>query len=104
MQWRVAAKYDAFEFKEKLFFSEAKAYAIQSLKHALQLLACKELVILDFGSGDTEEGPFPFSTRQSIGVKHWVAVDIASVHIEANNEHANTFASDFFLFWNRESS
>jgi len=48
VQWSLAAKYNAFEFKDKLSFSDAKAYAIQSLKHALQLLACKELVILDF--------------------------------------------------------
>jgi len=52
---------------------------------------------LIFDSGDTEEVPFPFSTRQSIVVKHWVVVDIASVHLEASNEHANTFASDFFV-------
>jgi hypothetical protein len=51
---------------------------------------------LIFGSGDTEEVPFPFSTRQSIVVKHWVVVGIASVHLEASNEHANIFASDFF--------
>ena len=80
----LAAKYDVFEFKDRLCDDAAKAYAREVLIAVGRTHGAQP--VLDIGSGAVSNGPFAdVDLRRAIATE-WFALDVSQQHFEANSK------------------